>query len=189
MFFYSGTFAYQFGDSGKKTIGAYGYNAKVSYLVPQWWLSEIGAEYTCASGDDNINDGTVKTFDGVLGAIDLYYGRMAMFAWMNLKDYQINLDVKPTRKLSTTIQFHRFDLAESKDAWYYGNGKPQRKDVTGASGSFLGMEMLFMAKYVFNKYFNVYAGYGHFFPGTFMKNTAGYKGESSLTFFQTECKF
>jgi hypothetical protein len=189
MLFYSGTFAYQFGDSGAKNISAYGYNAKLSYLVPELWMSEFGVEYSYASGDDNPKDGTCKTFDGVLGAIDLFYGRMAMFSWMNLKDYQINLDFKPTRKLSTTLQYHRFELAESKDAWYYGNGKPQRKDITGTSGSTLGQEALVTIKYIFNRHFDVYPGYCYFFPGEFIKNTTGYKGESSLIFFQTEYKF
>jgi hypothetical protein len=188
MLFYAGTFAYQFGDTGAKHIAAYGYNAKLSYLVPKLWLSELGVEYSYASGDDNPKDETHKTFDGVLGAIDLYYGRMAMFAWMNLQDFQINLDFKPTRKLSTTIQCHWFELADKRDAWYYGNGKPQRKDIKGASGSTLGQEALVTMKYIFNKHFDIYTGYCYFFPGEFIKNTTGYKGESSLGFLQIEYK-
>ncbi|MEW5692388.1 MAG: alginate export family protein [Candidatus Hydrogenedentota bacterium] len=189
MLFYSGTFAYQFGDKNEDDIDAWGYNAKIGYLIPRLWLSELGVEYSYASGDDDPKDGNYKTFDGVLGAIDMYYGRMAFFSWMNLKDYQINLDTKPTRKLSTTLQYHWFKLAESKDAWYYGNGKPQRQDKTGKAGSFLGKEILLAVKYVFNKHFNIFTGYCYFFPGEFIKNTGGYKGESSLLFFQTEYKF
>ena len=189
MFFYSGTFAYQFGDTGMKKIRAYGYNAKLGYLAPKLLMSEIGAEYSYASGDGNPADGTHKTFDGVLGAIDLFYGRMALFAWMNLKDYQINFDIKPTRKISATLQYHWFDLAENKDAWYYGNGKPQRKDITGTSGSSLGNGFVSAVKYDFNKHCNMYAGFYYFIPDEFIKNTPGYQDESSLTFCLTEYKF
>jgi hypothetical protein len=189
MLFYSGTFAYQFGKTSSKNINAYGYNAKLGYLVPKWWMSEFGVEYSYASGDGKKGDGTYETFDGVLGAIDLYYGRMALFSWMNLKDYQINLDVKPTRELSTTLQYHWFELADSKDAWYYGNGKSQKQDTTGASGSFLGQELLFSARYAFNKHFDIYAGYCHFFPGKFMKTSPNFTQEASLAFIQSEFKF
>jgi hypothetical protein len=189
MLFYSGTFAYQFGGTGANDINAFGYNVKAGYLVPKLWLSEFGVEYSFASGDDNPADGTYKTFDGVLGAIDMYYGRMALFSWMNLKDYQINLDSKPTRKILTTIQYHWLKLAQSKDAWYYGNGKPQRKDGTGASGSFLGNGLVVSAKYIIDKHCNVFTGYYYFFPGEFIKRTPGYKGKSSLAFFLTEIKF
>jgi hypothetical protein len=189
MLFYSGTLAYQFGYRSANDIRAYGYNARLGYLVPKLCGSEFGAEYSYASGDDDPYDGKYGTFDGVLGAIDLYYGRMGLFSWMNLKDYQINLDSKPTRKLSMTLQYHRFELAESKDAWYYGNGKSQKLDTTGASGSFLGQEILLTARYVLNKYFNVYAGYCYFFPGAFMKTSPNFTKEASLAFFQSEYTF
>ena len=189
MLFYSGTFAYQFGDTGTKKIDAYGLHARMGYLIPIAWHPEMGVEYSYASGDDDPADEMYKTFDGVFGAIDLFYGRMALFSWMNLKDYQINLDIKPTRKISATLQHHWFELAEKKDAWYYGNRKAQRMDITGASGSFLGSEILLTVKYILNSHFNIYTGYCRFFPGEFILNTPGYKGESALAFLQAEYKF
>ncbi len=189
MLFYSGTFAYQFGDTGTKKINAYGYNTKLGYLLPKLWMSEIGIEYSFASGDNDLHDKTYKTFDGVFGAIDLFYGRMALFSWMNLKDYQINLDIKPTRTFSITMQYHWFELAEKKDAWYYGNGKKQRHDPTGAAGRFLGQEALMFLRVKINRYLETLAGYCYFLPGEFIKNTAGYNGESSLAVLQTEFRF
>ena len=191
-FLYAGTFAFQFGDKGKDSIDAYGFNTQLNYTFPKFWLSKIGIEYSYASGDSNPKDSKYQTFDGVFGAVDMYYGRMNLLAWMNLKDYQLNLNINPLpnvlSKLNGSLQYHWFELAESKDAWYYSDGKAQRKDVTGFAGTALGREIDLIVKYELDKHFEILAGYGYFIPNSFIEKTGTYE-PANWSFLQTTFKF
>jgi len=180
---YHGTFAYQFGKWGNDDISAYGANVRVGYTFPSLLSGRIGVEYSYASGDSNPKDGKKETFDGVFGAIDLYYGRMNLFSWMNLQDYQLTFSIKPLETLKIISDYHWFKLSQEKDAWYYGNGKGIRRDTKGECGSSLGTEWNIYGTYRFKNNIEFQAGYCLFFPGTFIKNT-GFDGNSRYIFFQ-----
>jgi len=128
---YSGTFAYQFGDYSQDSIGAVGFNAEAGYTVCERWKPRLALSLSYASGDKNPGDHTYGTFDGVFGAVDKFYGRMNLFSWMNLVDLQVGVSVKPVQSMKFSLDFHRFQLAQAKDAWYYST---QKKDALGSYG-------------------------------------------------------
>jgi len=130
----SGTAAYQFGNEGKDDVHAYGCTGQLGYQFEVPLRPRFYAAYSYASGDSNPTDGKNQTFDGVFGAVDQYYGRMNLLAWMNLVDYQLGASIIPVNKMQLSADYHIFALAEEKDAWYYSNGKAQRRDKTGAAG-------------------------------------------------------
>lgn len=187
-FDHGGTLAYQFGNWGKDDIEALGLNARVGYSFDRRWSPRIGAEYTYASGDSNPTDGDHETFDGVFGSPAKYYGRMNLFYWMNLQDYMLTLSLKPSRKLKASLDWHLFQLAEAKDAWYYCNGKPQRKDPTGSSGRDLGQELDLILQYALSQDCQLMGGYGLFRPGDFVEDT-GASGNAHWAFLQMMYSF
>ena len=172
---YGATFAYQFGNFGNDDIRAFGLNAGLGYRLPYRFKPRLSLSLSYGSGDEDPNDGKHGTFDGVFGAIDKYYGRMNLFTWMNLVDWQTGLSLEPMPGVRVCLDYHRFRLAEKRDAWYFCNGKQMRRDETGSSGSNLGGEVDLICKYKVNRHVEIMAGYGHFFPGTFVKKTGTHK--------------
>ena len=182
---YGGTIACQFGDFGPDDIRAYGFNARTGYTFDLPWQPRLGGEVTYASGDSSPTDGRHETFDGVFGAVAKYYGRMNLFAWENLEDYQAGLSVKPVKGLKVSLDHHFFRLAEARDAWYYCTGKPQRRDPTGSAGQTLGQEIDLVGQYKVSDRVTLTGGYSHFFPGGFVEST-GPGGDADWLFLQFE---
>ena len=185
---YGGTIAVQRGKWGRDDIDAWGMNGRLGYTFDAPWTPRVGVQYSYASGDSNPNDGDHETFDNVFGAIDCYFGRMNYFAWMNLEDYQLDFSVKPRKDLEVALGCHFFRLAQDRDAWYYGNGRAQRRDATGTSGSTLGQEVDLTARWQIRKDVELFAGIGHFFTGAFINHT-GRHGDANWGFLQVMYKF
>lgn len=187
---YRGTLAFQLGNEGKDNVQACGANARTGYTFDVPWQPRVGIEYSYASGDSNPKDSLNQTFDGVFGAIDSYYGRMNLFSWMNLRDYEVSFSIKPVSKLRVSLDYHYFELARKRDAWYYGTGKPQARDKSGGSGRALGQEIDLIAKYNLNEHVELMAGYSRFFSGPFI-DRACHRGDadSDWTFVQILLSF
>ena len=179
---YGGTLARTFGERNGVDVEAYGANARLGYTFPCPWNPRIGIEYSHATGDPNAAGGDFETFDGVFGAIDKYYGRINFFAWMNLQDIQFSFSVQPVRKLKVMVDYHFFRLDDRKDAWYWCNGQPARRDATGRAGSSLGQEIDLVVSYRLGHH-RFLAGYAHFFPGSFIERT-GPSPDADWLFFQ-----
>ena len=92
------------------------------------------------------------------------------FGWMNLRDYEIDLEIKPHPSLLIKIAYHYFTLDEKKDAWYFPDGKPQRWDKTGNSGKAIGHEIDTEAIFRYQRY-EWRMGLSTFIPLNFAKNT------------------
>lgn len=152
------------------------------------WKVRIGTEFSYGSGDPNPGSGRYQTFDGLFGAVDRMYGRMNLFSWKNLHDYQASLSIKPTKKVGISLDWHFFRLDKARDAWYDCNGRPQRHDPTGAAGTELGHEIDLMAKYKYCEHLDLQAGYAHFFPGSFIRRT-GPSPDADWVFFQLMYRF
>jgi hypothetical protein len=169
---YAGTLAHTFGKRDGTDVNAWGANARLGHTFDAPWQPRLGGEFSYGSGDRRPGQGEYRTFDGGFGAVDiLYYGRMNLFSWMNIQDYQASFSLSPTKKLKLFADWHIFRLDSSRDAWYYVNGQPQRRDPTGRSGSLVGQELDLMLTYKLNDHWEVLAGYSHFFPGPFLRNT------------------
>ena len=181
------TFIRQDGDSASDDIDAYGYHLLMAYNFKQiGFKPRVSVEYSYASGDSDPEDGTLETFDGAFGARDKMYGRMNLFHWKNLKDAQINLQVKPKDWLYFKAGFHQFWLAERKDAWYL-NPKEYR-DKTGDSGDKVGKEFDLVGELSLPKGHEIQFGFGHFWPDEFAKKQASDK-EANWFFLQWMYRF
>jgi len=180
------TFLQEQGDFAHDDLRAYGYHLMVGYKIKTRWAPRFSIEYSYASGDSNPDDDDHETFQGAFGARDKMYGRMNLFHWRNLRDFEAGLSLKPLDGLNIKVSFHKFLLAERKDAWYL-NSKAYR-DTTGHSGDEVGRELDIILKYRLSKSHVFMAGFGHFWPDEFAKKTASSK-QANWMFLQWEYKF
>jgi hypothetical protein len=178
----------QFGEWAGNSVRALGGYAVFGYTAPVYGTPRIGVHYAYGSGNSNPHDATIRTFDGVFGAVDKYYGRMNLFAWSNLHDVQLALSASPLEFMKVNADYHLFLLADEHDAWYYANGKPQRQDPNGASGRLVGHELDVVAVIEVTKRVEFQFGYGLFVPGAFVRNT-GTHGAAHWGFLQASCNF
>jgi len=170
------TYVREFGDLAHDTIQAYGYHLLAAYTVASCpWRPRISLEYSVGSGDKNPKDGKRGSFDGAFGARDKMYGRMNLFRWRNIRDAQVNLELKPKKWKWFYIkaEFHQFWLDEKKDGWSLN---PKRyRDKTGASGNEVGKEFDIVCRFNLPKGNQLQAGFGHFWPDEFVKRLASGK--------------
>ena len=182
------TYIKQEGDYSKDDIDAYGYHLLIGYDFGYFNFKPcLSFEFTYASGDNNHKDGKHKTFDGAFGALDQVLGRINLFKWQNVKDYQLNLTFNLFKKLYFKTQYHDFYLSKRKDAWYL-NSK-YYIDKTGKSGDRVGKEFDIECKYKLNKISTLHTGFGHFWPGQFAKNVTHSESQANWFFIQFEIKF
>jgi len=193
---YSGLFAYQIGSRHNKnrnyaneSISAYGWYVNLGlnykFFVPQsFWL-----KYSYGSGDKNPDDDKTQTFDGIFSGMDKYFGRMNLFCWNNIKDYQLSYQLKDIIKnLKIIIDYHWFYLDQKNDYWYYANGKPVKDHKPPFSSSYLGREWDVFTIYDFNKHFQFQFGCCHFYPSTAIVKS-GFHEKADYVIFQTFIKF
>jgi len=181
------TYIQEFGDYSNDDLNAYGYHMLLAYpLKCPAMKPRISVEYSFGSGDSNPTDGNHETFDGAFGARDKMYGRMNLFHWKNIKDAQVNVEARPWSGCCVKAEFHKFWLAEEKDAWYL-NAK-QYRDKTGESGDAVGKELDIVFEIDLPWRNEIQLGYGHFWPDEFAKNKACNK-QADWVFLQWRCRF
>jgi len=183
------TYVREFGELANDTIQAYGYHLLAAYTVASCpWRPRVSLEYSVGSGDKNPKDGKRGSFDGAFGARDKMYGRMNLFRWRNIRDAQVNLELKPKRWKWFYIkaEFHQFWLDEKKDGWSLN---PKRyRDKTGNSGDEVGKEFDIVCRFNLPKGNQIQAGFGHFWPDEFVKKLASGK-QADWFFIQWQYKF
>ena len=161
------TYARECGSNGEKSVQAFGYVAKVGYRfenIPMKPNLVVGRVF--ASGDNNLNDGTVKTFQPPFGSTDgSHYGRMDIMSWSNLEDNQVNVYLAPLENLYMKVAYHHFSIDKWEDKWrYYGYvNKP------GNEYTHLGDEVDLVVKYKYSKEWEFQFIYAYFMDGDFVK--------------------
>jgi hypothetical protein len=184
----------------KENIDAWAIHAEAGYTfknVP--WTPRIGYAYSFASGDDNYNQGTQKTFKQISPTQHAHNGYMDVVGWQNVRDHQIHFSVKPTKKLAVDVKAHFFELDQESDDWYSVGGTVRRagsdqfidkNGTTQDTDDELGQEIDVTLKYKLFENFGVVAGYSHFFAGDFIEDTsAGVDRGSDWFYLQTTVSF
>ncbi|MGR3294115.1 MAG: alginate export family protein [Candidatus Scalindua sp.] len=169
-------------------INAWAIHAEAGYTfksIP--WTPRIGYAYSFASGDDNFGAGSARTFKQISPTQHAHNGYMDITSWQNIKDHQIHLNLKPTKKLVIDVKAHFFSLDEVNDNWWHigGTGINRGGGLT-SGGTFvnpagvterlddeLGQEIDITLKYKMFQNFGVVAGYSHFFAGDYIEDTGG----------------
>lgn len=178
-------------------INAHQHAVKTGYTfgaVPM--KPRLGFEFNYASGDKCANGaGTVNgceqgkshfnTADNLYPTNHFHMGYMDLMSWKNMVNYQVMFDVKPSpvSKLQFNYIIHR--LANTADNWYRaGQVAYATSRVTNQEAS-LGQELDVHYWHTFKEKFKFEIGYGHFFTGKYLENSAnaatnGTSGASTL---------
>jgi len=172
---FTGEGAYQLGTMDARgtvpesEIRAYAVAVKAGYTLPVILRPRVGIEYDRASGDDNPADNKFKTFENLFPTNHIYYGYMDYVGWRNMQDLRFSLGVKPMDGSGVSLDYHFFWLADKNDNWYAASGQIFRSTPTGNTEMELGQEVDVVAYTVVKEKIRLEAGYGHFFPGDYVK--------------------
>lgn len=171
------------------SIQAFAIYAGVGYTFENCpWQPRIGYAYSFASGDKRPTEGASKTFDHLYPTGHAHNGYMDMVGWQNLRDHQIHLSAKPSKKLVLDAKLHFMSLDEEADSMYgvaggtgYGGGmqifrQGSNNWVDGAGNlrdvdNTLGQELDLTVKYQMFENFTVVGGYSHFWADDFIEDT------------------
>jgi len=167
----------QFGTLGTDPIRAYAMNFELGYKWPNTFLKpRVFGDFAYASGDKNAKDGTINTYDQIYPSNHGLYGIVDLFGWRNLQDAKGGLELKPTKKLLVSTVEHNLYLANSHDGLYNGPGILVVRKADGSAGNHVGQELEGTGVYSITKSFSAGLGFGHLFPGEFIKKAT--KGSS-----------
>jgi len=146
-----------------------GYTWSNSFATPR-----LGADFTYASGDHDPNDNKRQTFDLLFGALHKFYGMMDVTGLRNTISPSVNATVQPTKRLSIRADFFAYWLADGNDLSYSEAGKGRTLNGYGIkpdNNNFFGTEVDCVINYVATASISLQAGYSHFFPGDYVKQS------------------
>ena len=157
-------------------------------FADSWATPRLGLEYSHASGDSNPRDGKHETFDNLFPSYHKFYGYMNFLSLQNIHDVRGIFQLRPNPRVSLALEGHGFWLADTHDNFYSVTGAP-RGGVGTTSGagyginpsysSFVGTELDLVAGWTITRYFQVEAGYGHFFTGDYIRQSLSSPGFGS----------
>jgi hypothetical protein len=135
-------------------------------LKPRVW-----AEYNFATGDANAKDGTRGTFDQLYPTAHDKYGLADQVGWKNIRDVRAGVETKPAKNVTAVLEYNDWHLANAFDALYSTSNTAIARSATGTAGTHVGQELDVTGTWTVNTAFQVGAGLGHLFPGSFLKKT------------------
>lgn len=180
---------------------AYVVFASGGYTWTNIWASpRLGVGYDGGSGDSNPNDGEGETFDNLYLTRHDLYGVMDLFSERNMHIPHLSASLRPLKNLTLSADYRAFWMADTSDYLYPVSGSGRNNAATGYGihptyDSFVGTEVDFIASYNVKSWWNVQAGYGHFFVGDYIKQSVGAVAanggviDANFVYVQTTFKF
>lgn len=161
-------------DSVSAMAGSYvaGWTLNGSAFKPR-----ISVEFNHASGDPASKDGTRQTFDQLYPTNHSYYGIADQMGWKNMRNPRVGFDFEPIKKWKLRADFNEFYLATTQDGLYNASGTRIVLN-RAATSRHVGSEADFIALYKFSKMWTFGGGYGHLFPGEYLKQSKASFGYS-----------
>ncbi len=185
---YETEFAVQTGKAGGRDLRAFASYIEGGYTFKAPWKPRLGLEYSYGSGDSNPADNKQGAFQNLFSTNHLHYGYMDAFSWSNLHNVALHLSAKPTAKLTTSLDYHLFWLADTADTWRRANATTAVRPATPAASNFAGSELDLLLTYAASTNLNVTFGYSHFFAGTYLTGTGG-GSDADFAYLMTGIKF
>ncbi|MCX6908278.1 MAG: alginate export family protein [Verrucomicrobia bacterium] len=139
-----------------------------------WATPRLGVGYEGGSGDSNPNDGKSETFENLFGSSHGFYGQMDLFCQRNMHIPHITASVKPLKDLTVMLDCMGFWLADTNDYLYPESGSGRNAngyDRHPTYDSYVGTEVDLVARYSPLSWLKLETGYGHFFVGTYIKQS------------------
>lgn len=152
------------------------------------WKPTIWTHYDYHSGDSNPNDGVNSTYYQLFPAAHAWLGSIDFVGRQNIKALRIRATANPTKKIVLDTQVHKFNLADSRGAFYNASRVVVRQDLTGQSGTDVGIEFDVTMTYKILERASVLVGYSRFWGGNFIDSTNPIGVSSNADFIYTHLK-
>lgn len=145
-------------DTSDKTVKALMLDTELNYTFMELYNWKIWFGYHRDSGDDDLTDGTIKTYDPLYYDIHNNAGRMDFLKWGNLKYYRFGFSVDVLPHWQIGSEFLSFEKASSVDVVNFANnGKYFTSLYSGATSALtyptdetsLGSELDIFTEYEF----------------------------------------
>jgi hypothetical protein len=185
---YETEFVVQTGTAGGRDLSAFASYVEAGYTFQAPWKPRLGLEYSYASGDGNAADNKQGAFQNLFPTNHLHYGLMDAFSWSNSHDIALHLSAKPTTKLTTSLDFHLFWLADTADTWRRANATTAVRPANAAASNYAGSELDVLVTYAASNHLTLTAGYSHFFAGDYLSDT-GTGSDADFVYLMTSIKF
>src|SRR5262249_1302591 len=104
------------------------------------------------------------------------YGLDDQVGWRNIKDLRLGVETKPRKNVTAAIVYHDWMLASPFDALYNAASAAIARSASGSAGTHVGQELDIVGTWAVSKQLAASGGFGHIFPGEFLKKTT--PGES-----------
>ncbi len=164
--------AWQFGDSGDKSIEAWFAAVQAGYTIADVSCKprvQLGYDY--ASGDSNPEDGTVETFHQLFPLGHAYLGYIDVLGRQNVTDFSQSLSFWPVAgEVQIRVDHHVFHRAETSDAVYNVGGGILREADAGTSSD-VGTEIDVTLTWKAHRHTTFAAGYSRFYAGDFIEQS------------------
>jgi len=168
----------QRGRNAGDALHAWAGHWQLGYSLAQTrFTPHLIGEYNYASGDGNPGDHVSHTFDQLFPTAHDKYGLADQVGWRNIEHLRAGVEFKPATQWTVTGNLQHYWLADPHDALYNAAGLVLIPRVAGATaGRFVGRELDAQVNYAFSKTTQVGGGFGHLFPGTFIRHTSAGHG-------------
>jgi Alginate export len=187
---YDVTGTLQRGSYSNDSIHAGSLLAKAGYMATFLpWKPHLQGEYDYATGNTHRDPERIGTFDQQYPSNHNAFGLVDLFGFQNIKQYRLNMDLKPHPQLTLLFQAESLHVATRNDGVYNSTGSLLvNAPAAGFSSNDIGTGFDASAKYVYHKYFVIQAGVGHFFPGQVMTQN-GHATPSTISWLQFTYRF
>jgi hypothetical protein len=170
---YATEIAVQRGNVATSDLEAWAGHWVLGHTWTHTWQPRFFAEYNYASGDNNPKDNKVQTFDVMYPSSHLKWGETDQVGWRNIHDVRGGIEIVPGKRWTASANYHAYWLANTHDALYAANGSVVIPRVAaGTAGRWVGQEADVQGSHKFASGFEVGAGVGHIFPGTFIERAS-----------------
>jgi hypothetical protein len=178
---------------------AWGVFANGSYTWRKAWSTpSAGLGFDANSGDSDPTDGKNQTFDNILGSNRGLYQRMDLVGLRNTQSPSAFASFKPIPNLTLTTSYRLFWLSDTHDYLYPYSGSGRTENGYGIHPNydpFVGSQLDLTADIALNSWLNFQIGYGHFFVGTYIRQSVesvaanGAAVDADLVYVQANFRF
>jgi hypothetical protein len=174
--------AYQFGSFGAASIGAWMISSNWGYTFSELSLSpRLGLKADAASGDDNLQDDRLGTFNPLYPALR-YYSLVRLFEPANLINLQPSITADLAKGVSAIVAWSALWRESAADAFYAPPLVPVKGTATG--DRLIGRQASAIVAWKATAHLTVAGNYAHFTPAGSVSEVGGRSGDFFLALAQ-----
>jgi hypothetical protein len=171
--------AFQFGSFGTADVRAWMISSNLGYTFTELSRSpRLGLKADAASGDGNLHDNRLGTFNPFFPAL-LYYSPVRLFEPSNLVNLQPTVAADLSKGVKANVAWSALWRENQADAFYAPPLVPVKGTAT--SDRFIGRQTSANVAWKATAHLTIAGNYTHFTPGGSVREAGGRSGDFFLT--------